>query len=154
MNIKQIESLARIMSKNGLTTLEVSEGELKISIKKEVSQVVVQSPTPKATVTEISQSMKNDIILEDNKTEKNGFSFNGLKEITSPIAGVFYASPSPDSPAFVKVGDKVKKGDVLCIIEAMKLMNELTADKDGEIADVCVTNEQIVEYGQTLFTLY
>lgn len=156
MDLKQIETLARIMSKNGLTTLEVSEGELKISMKKD-TEVVFQPSVPKSAATEIPQSYKTDIVSEAEKTEKNGkggFSFSRLKEITSPIAGVFYASQSPDSPLFVKVGDKVKKGDVLCIIEAMKLMNELTADKDGEIADICVKNEQIVEYGQTLFTIY
>jgi len=67
---------------------------------------------------------------------------------------VFYAAPSPGSAPFVKVGDKVKKGTVLCIIEAMKLMNEICSEYDGEIVDICVENEQIVEYGQTLFKIY
>ena len=76
-----------------------------------------------------------------------------MREIKSPMVGVFYASPSPDAAPFVQVGSKVKKGDVVCIIEAMKLMNELTADMDGEVVDVCVNNGDVVEYGQPLFKL-
>jgi acetyl-CoA carboxylase biotin carboxyl carrier protein len=68
--------------------------------------------------------------------------------------GVFYAAPAPEAEAFVKVGDKVKKGDVLCIVEAMKLMNEITSTHDGEIVDICITNGAVVEFGQTLFKLY
>ena len=66
----------------------------------------------------------------------------------------FYSSPSPDAEPFVKIGDKVKKGDVLCIIEAMKLMNEYVAPQDGEIVDICAENGQLVEFGQCLFKLY
>ena len=76
-----------------------------------------------------------------------------LKEIIAPIVGTFYASPSPDEKPFVEVGQSVKKGDVVGIIEAMKLMNEITAEEDGEIIDVCATNGSVVEYGQTLFKL-
>ena len=73
--------------------------------------------------------------------------------MTSPMVGVFYAAPSPDQEPYVVVGSKVNKGDVLCLIEAMKLMNEVTAEQSGEIAAVCVENGQVVEYGQTLFTI-
>ncbi|HML49609.1 MAG TPA: acetyl-CoA carboxylase biotin carboxyl carrier protein, partial [Clostridia bacterium] len=75
-------------------------------------------------------------------------------EVKSPMVGVFYAAPSPESPPFVKRGDRVKRGDVLCIIEAMKLLNEIAAEADGEIADICVENGQVVEYSQTLFKIY
>lgn len=152
MELKQIESLARIMSKNGLSELEINEGELKISMKRSGCEQVSQPVLPKAAV--FSPEFVQINTAQPEKEDKNAFSFSGLTEITSPIAGVFYAAPSADSSPFVKVGDKVKKGDVLCIIEAMKLMNELTAEKDGEIADICAVNEQIVEYGQTLFTIY
>ena len=80
--------------------------------------------------------------------------FNDVVEIKSPLVGVFYVAPSPDSAPYVKVGDHVKKGDVLCVVEAMKLMNEITATQDGEIVDVCAQNGSVVEYGQTLFKLY
>ncbi|MDD4165027.1 MAG: acetyl-CoA carboxylase biotin carboxyl carrier protein [Eubacteriales bacterium] len=152
MDIKNIESLAKIMNKNGLSELEFCEGELKISMKKSVCEQSLPASRQKEDA--INTQIANFGAKQDEKPNKKEFSFSGLTEITSPIAGVFYASPSADSPPFVKVGDKVKKGDVLCIIEAMKLMNELTAEKDGEIADICAVNEQIVEYGQTLFTIY
>jgi acetyl-CoA carboxylase biotin carboxyl carrier protein len=67
--------------------------------------------------------------------------------------GVFYTSSSPESQPYIKVGSKVKKGDIVCIIEAMKLLNEINSDQDGEIAEICVDNGQVVEYGQTLFKL-
>ena len=70
------------------------------------------------------------------------------------MVGVFYQAPSPEADPYVHVGSKVKKGDVLCVIEAMKLLNEITADTDGEIVDVCVENGQLVEYGQVLFKIF
>jgi len=76
-----------------------------------------------------------------------------LHVVTSPIVGTFYASPSPDSPAYVKVGDRVRKGQVLCIVEAMKLMNEIESDADGIVAEIHPKNAQPVEYGEPLFGL-
>lgn len=73
--------------------------------------------------------------------------------VKSPMVGTFYSSSSPKEAPYVKVGDKVKKGDVLCIVEAMKLMNEIEADYDGEIIEICVNNEDIVEYGTPLFKI-
>lgn len=73
--------------------------------------------------------------------------------VESPMVGVFYSAPSPDSEPYVSVGSSVNKGDVLCLIEAMKLMNEVTAEKSGVIAEVCVENGQVVEYGQPLFVI-
>ena len=76
-----------------------------------------------------------------------------FKEVKSPMVGTFYTKQAPDKPEFVKVGDKVKKGDVLCIIEAMKLMNQIESEYDGEIVEVCVCNESMTQYGQTLFKI-
>lgn len=73
--------------------------------------------------------------------------------VKAPMVGVFYAAPAPEEKPYVQVGDKVKKGDTLCIIEAMKLMNEIAAEQDGEIAQICVGDGELVEYGQTLFIL-
>ncbi len=73
--------------------------------------------------------------------------------VLSPTVGVFYASPSPDARPFVEVGDQVKKGDTLCIIEAMKLMNEIPSEVDGTVAEICVGNGQVVEYNQPLFRI-
>ena len=80
--------------------------------------------------------------------------FNNIIEVRSPIVGVFYEAPAPGAEPFVKVGSRVKKGDVLCIVEAMKLMNEVVAEVDGEVVDVCVKNGEIVEYGQVLFKMF
>jgi acetyl-CoA carboxylase biotin carboxyl carrier protein len=77
----------------------------------------------------------------------------GTKKLVSPMVGTFYAQSSPDKPAFVKVGDKVKKGQTICIIEAMKLMNEIESEYDGEIVEVLVKNEDMVEFGQPLFLI-
>ena len=75
------------------------------------------------------------------------------KNITSPMVGTFYAASSPDAEPFVKIGTKVKKGDIVCVIEAMKLMNEVEAEEEGEIVEVLIGNEEMVEYGQPLFRL-
>ena len=78
---------------------------------------------------------------------------DGCLSVKSPIVGVFYAAPAENAPPYVSIGDRVKRGQTLCIVEAMKLMNEITAEFDGEVVDICVHNGDVVEYGQTLFKL-
>jgi acetyl-CoA carboxylase biotin carboxyl carrier protein len=99
------------------------------------SQPLQETPVAKVEATTVSET----------KAPSN------LLEITAPIVGTFYASASPDAPVFVKVGDKIEAGKVLCIIEAMKLMNEIEAETSGTIAEILVKNEEAVEYGQVLF---
>lgn len=143
MNIENIKQLAEILSSHGLTRLEVSEGETKIYLEKMASTVessAVSLPVQKQQSVDTGMAQTID--------------FNNIIEVKSPIVGVFYGSPSPDSEPFVKIGSKVRKGDVLCIIEAMKLMNEVVAECDGEIVDVCIKNGEIVEFGQILFKLF
>ena len=149
MNIKQIRELARIAQEHGLTALEVIEGEATIRIER--SQAVAgaapvvqlaQSPAPIAPVLPAPDEPKGSTV-----------DFNRTYEVESPLVGVFYAAGAPGAEPFVKVGSHVKKGDVLCIVEAMKLMNEITSDRDGEVVDVCVSNGDVVEFGQTLFKL-
>ena len=131
MKINDIKALAELVSKNNLSALEYSEGETHLRIEN-APRTVTAAPVAAADA---------------------GADFNAAKMVTSPMVGVFYASPSPTDPPFVTVGSKVKKGDVLCIIEAMKLMNEITAEEDGEIIDICATNGSVVEYGQILFKM-
>ena len=76
-----------------------------------------------------------------------------MQIITSPMVGTFYSSDAPDKPAYVKVGDKINKGQVVCIVEAMKLMNEIESEFDGEVVEVCAKNEEMVEYGAPLFKI-
>ncbi len=80
--------------------------------------------------------------------------FNDINTVKAPMVGVFYAAPAPDKEPYVKVGSKIKKGDVLCIVEAMKLMNEVVSECDGEIVDICVSDGDMVEFGQTLFKIF
>lgn len=111
-------------------------------------QPVYQAPSS-PTINNIAENISDPItIIPETKEE--------IKEgniITSPIVGTFYSSSSPTKPAYVKVGDKVEKGDVLCIIEAMKVMNEITSQYSGEIVEIMVENEDMVEYNQPLFRI-
>ena len=145
MNIRQIRELAQIVRENGLSALEISENDSKIRIECARGEVVVAAPAPAAVP---AMEVPAPTIREEAAVD-----FNRVHEIKSPMVGVFYTSPSPDTKPFVEIGQRVKKGDVVCIIEAMKLMNELTADQDGEVVDICVNNGEVVEYGQPLFKL-
>ena len=103
---------------------------------------------------EILKEEFTENIKEDAKEDVNPvIQEANIKKVVSPIVGTFYGSSSPDKPAYVKVGSKVKKGDTLCIIEAMKLMNEIQSEVDGEIVEVLADNQQMVEYGQTMFKI-
>ena len=149
MNIDNIKALAEILSQNNLTSLEVIEGETVIRLEKNISQVVQSigaMPMPQNTI-----SVENG---ESQKQEDSELNFSNLVEVKSPLVGVFYSAPSPESPPFVTIGSKVKKGDVLCIVEAMKLMNEVTCEVDGEIVDICLKNGDVAEYGQVLFKIF
>ena len=149
MNIKQIRELAQILSRNDLSALEITEGETRIRMERSAAAVPVQTaqrvsePVQSASVPAPAQADERDA----------GVDFNRLTEVTSPLVGVFYAAPTPDAEPFVKVGSSVKKGDVMCIVEAMKLMNEIVAEQDGTVVDVCAHNGDVVEFGQTLFKL-
>ena len=143
MNTKEIKEIAKIVRENGIESMEIISNDVTIKIKMPTTEILQSSVLPITT----NKTDPNEIreIIDHN------LDFNDLKLITSPMVGVFYAAPSPDSEPFIKIGDKIKKGDVLCIIEAMKLMNEITAEHDGEIIDICVENGQVVEFSQTLF---
>lgn len=143
MNMDHIKELAQIVSRNGLTKLEIREDNVNILIEK-----TAQAP---AVVQKAADIPPDD--GQTDLTEKETVNFNNLIEVKSPIVGVFYSAPSPDSPSFVSIGDKVRKGDVLCIIEAMKLLNEITAEQDGEVVDICIKNGDIAEFGQVLFKM-
>lgn len=145
MNIENIKALADIMVQKGLSSLEISEGETKIRLEKGACA------SSKPSVMEKESTVKHSPVLP---AEEASLNFNNIEEVKSPIVGVFYSSASPDSDPYVTIGSKVKKGDVLCIIEAMKLMNEISAERDGEIVDICIKNGDLAEFGQVLFKLY
>jgi len=110
----------------------------------------VSTTASSASVASAATAVPDGSFEENNQT----VDFNRLIEVKSPLVGVYYSAPSPDAETFVSIGGKVKKGDVLCIIETMKLMNEIVAEQDGEIVDICIKNGDIAEYGQVLFKMY
>ena len=136
MNIRKSEALAKIVNTYGLTRLEVIEGDVKIVIEKNVPASIV----PPAFAPPVSEA-------------PFGGAESNIIEVKSPITGIYYAAPAPEAPPFVIIGSKVKKGDVLCIVEAMKLLNEIQAEQDGEIIDICVKSGDIAEFGQVLFKM-
>lgn len=152
MKMSDIRTLAELVEKHGLTALDYAEGEAHIRIERTPAPVTAAVPAVPAAPTAAPVAAPAPA-AEPVKDEDAGADFNAAKMVLSPMVGVFYASPSPSDPPFVTVGSKVKKGDVLCIIEAMKLMNEITAEEDGEIIDICAANGSVVEYGQILFKL-
>ena len=146
MDVTKIESLARLMQETGLTALELSEGGT--TLKLERRQEVIAAPAAPAAVPAVAAGAQAlGVAHEAPQPAKEG------TLVLSPTVGVFYSAPSPDARPFVEVGDQVKKGDTLCIIEAMKLMNEIPAEVDGTVAEICVGNGQVVEFDQPLFRI-
>lgn len=146
MNYDDIKKLVNDMGDSKIDSLEIEFPEgMKISMKKNENSI-----EPKNTI-----QIPQNINIQANESEVNiqKECEENFKEITSPMVGTFYESSSPTAKPFVKVGDKVKKGDVLCIIEAMKLMNEIESEYDGEIVEICVKNEEMVEFGKILFKI-
>lgn len=145
MKLEEIRSLAQIMKDTGLTGLEILEKDLKIKLEKRPSSI------PEATA--VSGGVPAALQEKSAGITAKPQNIPQYREIKSPMVGVFYSSPTPESDPYVKVGSRVKKGDIICVIEAMKLLNEINSDQDGEIAEICVENGMVVEYGQTLFKL-
>lgn len=147
MDINEIKELAQIMKENDLSKIKIEEKDVKIVLEKGGSPAPVISPVP---VPPMTCAQPSETV---NGTQEVPKETDGLITIKSPMVGVFYSSPAPGEKVYVTVGEKVNKGDVLCIIEAMKLMNEITSECSGEITEVCVGNGQVVEYDQPLFRL-
>lgn len=143
MQIEEIIKLIETVSKSDVDTLNYATDSEKIVIKKNKTKLVAGE----VQAVPVAQSVS----FEASNTEED-VSAKG-HTITSPLVGTFYSSPSPDAPSFVNVGDRVKKGQVIGIIEAMKLMNELESDFDGVIKEILVKDETVVEFGQPLFIL-
>lgn len=144
MEIKDIRALAGIMAEAGLTSLEYSEKGASVKLERAPGQAAaIAAPLPAEAVE--APAAEGPAPVKD--------SWEKGTMVKSPTVGVFYTSSSPESEPFVKVGDAVKRGDTLCIIEAMKLMNEIPAEIDGTIAEICASNGQVVEFDQPLFRI-
>ena len=142
MDLEKIEGLVKIIENSSLTEFTIKEGDVKITMSK-LDHPPIVAPGMGAAVPPAPAAADMPAKEETEEDEK--------LFITSPIVGTFYSAPAPDAPAFVKVGDQVKNGQTVCILEAMKLMNEIQSEFDCEIEAVLVSNEQKVEYGQPLF---
>lgn len=143
-----IEKLAKIIKEQDLTEISLEDGEQAITLRKEVivsstSTAAVAAP---ATISAVAPTSAPIVApVEEAKEEKKSGT-----PITSPMVGTFYMAPSPDSAPFVSVGGSVKQGDVVCIIEAMKMMNEIKSEITGKVVEICVEDGQPVEFGQVL----
>ena len=152
-----LERLIRTVDESGIDSIELERGGTRIRVAKSPTGAVMAGPpqaghypappaAPAPSPGNATDAAPADVAPPTEPARK-------LREITSPMVGTFYRAPNPDAPFYVEVGSTVGKGDTLCIIEAMKLMNELEAEVEGVIAEICVENGDPVEYGQVLFRL-
>ena len=146
MEFENILKLIDSVSASKLDSFVYEQNGTKIRLEKKKHKIQLNG-TPDLAMESAAICAKEAVTDTDTGTQKSG------KTITSPLVGVFYAAPSEDADPFVKVGDPVKKGQVVGIVEAMKLMNEITSDCDGVVREVCVENAEAVEYGQPLFVI-
>ena len=144
--IDYIEKLAKIIADNELTEISLEDGEQAITIRKDLAEVVTTTVAAPAAAPApvVCQTTVNPAVVEVEKEAPKG------KAITSPMVGTFYAAPSPDAEPFVEVGKTISEGDVVCIVEAMKLMNEIKSECSGKVTQICVSNGDPVEFGQVL----
>ena len=154
MNLDTIKEIVKVAKDQGVSELKVEGKEFVVTVSFQATAPVVHHvqampqqvmhhapaamPAPQAAVAAPAKAAATDA---------------GLHVVKSPFVGTFYAAPSPGKPAYAKVGDKVKVGQALCVLEAMKIMNEIDSDVNGEIVEICVDNESLVEFGQPLFKI-
>jgi acetyl-CoA carboxylase biotin carboxyl carrier protein len=141
MELEDLKELIELLKDTDITELQIEKDGTKVKIKREKLLSSIEMPVHKSTV------FQEKIVAETEEETQR------LVTITSPIVGTFYRSPSPEAAPFVEVGLKVNKGQVLCIIEAMKLMNEIESDAEGIVVKILVENGQPVEYGEPLFLI-
>lgn len=171
MTIDEIVTLIQAVSDNGLTSFVYEEGDQKLVLKKKKKKNVAQAPVAPVVISQPAPQMMSPMAVpmaqpeipamqsapaqssESTSTQEDTLDIGSDKVVLSPLVGTFYSSASPEADAFVQVGDTVKKGQVLGIIEAMKLMNEIESEYDGVVEAVLVNNEDVVEYGQPLFRI-
>jgi len=160
MNLNEIKQLIDVVNSSDLQETIIEEGSFKIILRRFATGTVAPMlpalsipAAPPVAPAAAQPTSSSGIAAGSESPQQPPETLSGLIDICSPIVGTFYRSPSPDSPAFVSVDDTVRKGDVLCIIEAMKLMNEIEAEVSGTVVEVLVENGQPVEYDQPLFRI-
>lgn len=150
MEYKEIKQLMEDMENSSLSSLDISLPDgTKISIQKENNEETKNYTVQSSKTVKIENNEKEKQKIIESKTSNN----ENKKIVKAPMVGTFYLKPSPTSEAYVEIGKTVKKGDTLCIIEAMKLMNEIESEFDGKIIEICVKDGEAVEYGKPLFVI-
>ena len=153
MDIRKVKKLIEMLEESNLEEIEIQEGEESVRLVKNKAnnlvsnQPIYSSPTQTVEVATPSSDAHEQVVEENTEDEDSGDLIN------SPMVGTFYASASPGSKPFISVGDHVNEGDVVCIVEAMKMMNEIKSEFSGKVLSVNVENSQPVEYGQALFEI-
>ena len=139
MNLKELKNFIQLAKKEGVHELKYEQGDTKYAVRLTDERIpVVSTPSPQPSTTQA---------VTKGEVDKN------IVEITSPFVGTFYEASSPNSNPYVKVGDRISPGTVLCIVEAMKIMNEIESDISGVVTEICCENENYVEFGQVLFKI-
>lgn len=157
LKVQEIRELIKLVDQSNIDEFVFEQDGSKIKMKKNTVETVAVSVQPAVQAAPVSApkppaaAVKQDVIKEEPKAAVSEADAANLHKITSPMVGTFYSSPSPDSESYVKSGSKVSKDSIVCIVEAMKLFNEIEAEINGEIVEVLVNNGQLVEYGQPLF---
>lgn len=152
MDLRKLKTLIDLVAESGIAELEVTEGEDKVRIVKHATALAA-SPAQSATVVAAAPAAPTPATLAAEAAAAAEAEVAAGHVVKSPMVGTFYRSPSPGAPAFIEQGTVVKAGDTLCIIEAMKLLNEIEADVGGTVKKILVENGQPVEYGQALFII-
>ena len=158
MDIKSIKNLMNLFESSQLGEMEVESNEngesLRVTLKRNAAPAVAVATPVTAAVSAPAPAQPAPQLQAETGGNEGVLDYNLVEDIKSPMVGVFYAAPSPESEPFVTRGTKVKKGDTLCIIEAMKLMNEVVAERDGEIVEILPKSGELVEFGQVLFKIF
>lgn len=154
MDVKELEKLLAALAEADVGEFSLETDEYKVSLKRgQPSASYLPQPAAAAAASTVAPEADAQPAQHNPETGVAAALDPQTVEVTAPIVGTFYAAPAPDTPDYVKLGDRVTRGTVLCIIEAMKLMNEIEAESDGVITEILVNNEDPVEYGQALFRI-
>ena len=165
MDLETLRGFADLMEERGLTRIKLEEPDLTLELEREGASAA-QPPAwpafppampaawPAAPAAPAAAPAAPAAVAEPAAPAAPAPVASGATEVCAPMVGVFYVAPSPGAEPFVHVGSKVKKGETLCILEAMKLMNEVVAERDGEVVEACVEDGELVEYGRVLFRIY
>lgn len=139
-DIEYVEKLAKVLADNSLTEISLEDGEQAITLRKDL----IVAPVAAVQASQPAPAAQQPAPAPSAEPAKKG------KPLTSPMVGTFYSAPSPDAKPFVEVGQTISQGDVVCIVEAMKLMNEIESEVSGKVVEICVKDGQPVEFGQVL----